>query len=161
MRYTLLYNARNQHYSSAGMYISFLQQFALQFFFSIYLSLDFLLSVFFSIYFVLNSICIFKCMFATVVQYLVDRVPPRDDVAQYLFDSLTFAELIIHRLALWARNGCKDSEKVSFLRFHHCELTERFSFFKVISHINDTLSMVGAIFPNTIANQKREMIRVS
>ncbi|EPB74985.1 hypothetical protein ANCCEY_05904 [Ancylostoma ceylanicum] len=62
------------------------------------------------------------CMFATVVQYLVDRVPPREDVAQLLFTSLTFAEL-------------------------------------VISHINDTLSMVGAIFPNTTANQKREIIR--
>ncbi|RCN32549.1 ubiquitinyl hydrolase 1 [Ancylostoma caninum] len=82
------------------------------------------------------------CMFATIVQYLVDRVPPREDVAQLLFTSLTFAELVIHRLALWARNGCKDSEKV-------------------ISHINDTLSMVGAIFPNTTANQKREIIRVS
>ncbi|KAK6738105.1 hypothetical protein RB195_020296 [Necator americanus] len=80
------------------------------------------------------------CMFATIVQYLVDRVAPREDIAQSLLGSLISVELEINRLAIWARNGCRDSEKV-------------------INHINDTLNMLVAMFHTAAANQKREISR--
>ncbi|KAK6039776.1 hypothetical protein COOONC_22718, partial [Cooperia oncophora] len=53
--------------------------------------------------------------FATIVQFLVDRVPPREDITRLLTESMVTVELAIHQLALWAQSGYKDAEKVIFL----------------------------------------------
>ncbi|KJH45480.1 ubiquitinyl hydrolase 1 [Dictyocaulus viviparus] len=79
-------------------------------------------------------------VFATIVEYLVDRTNPREEIARLLTESLTWVELIVHRLATWARNGCKDAEKV-------------------ISHINETLNMIALVFQSSAAPIKREISR--
>ncbi|KAJ1351042.1 hypothetical protein KIN20_006980 [Parelaphostrongylus tenuis] len=78
--------------------------------------------------------------FAAIVQFLVDRVAPRDDTVRLLKDSLMWIELVVHRLAIWARNGYKDAEKV-------------------IIHINETLNMISLVFQSSEAPFKREISR--
>ncbi|KAK6026852.1 ubiquitinyl hydrolase 1 [Ostertagia ostertagi] len=50
-------------------------------------------------------------IFATLIQFLVDRVPPRDEIARLLAESMSTVELPIHQLSIWAQSGCRDAEK--------------------------------------------------
>ncbi|KAK5970839.1 putative ubiquitin carboxyl-terminal hydrolase [Trichostrongylus colubriformis] len=79
-------------------------------------------------------------IFATIVQFLVDRVPPREDIMRLLTESMTTVEIAIHQLAISAQTGYKDAEKV-------------------VSHINETLGMIGLVFPATTTPLKREISR--
>ncbi|XGW08589.1 hypothetical protein V3C99_011145 [Haemonchus contortus] len=79
-------------------------------------------------------------IFATIVQFLVDRTSPRDDIARLLTDSMGTIEIAIHQLAVWAQAGYKDVEKV-------------------LNHINETLGMIGLVFSATTTPLKREISR--
>lgn len=43
---------------------------------------------------------------------MVDRVAPREDIARLLTETMSSVELAINRLAIWAREGHRDAEKV-------------------------------------------------
>uniref|UniRef100_A0A183GCP7 DUF2254 domain-containing protein n=1 Tax=Heligmosomoides polygyrus TaxID=6339 RepID=A0A183GCP7_HELPZ len=79
-------------------------------------------------------------IFATIVQFMVDRVAPREDIARLLTETMSSVELAINRLAIWAREGHRDAEKV-------------------VNHINDTLAMIGLVFTKITTPVKREMSR--
>ncbi|VDL80888.1 unnamed protein product [Nippostrongylus brasiliensis] len=79
-------------------------------------------------------------IFATIVQFLVDRVAPREETLRLLVECWGVVEYTIHGLAIWARLGFKDAQKI-------------------ISHIKDTLGMITQVFPTMTIPVKREISR--